>query len=175
MNLKKIISINEAIKDILPKSYPRPRICLYEDEAHLVEAQDMDNQQAILFAVYDPNIDTINIPIKDSLELSDIDLAKVLIHEYGHAYLGHKYGFSSKEYSDEAACDKFALRWVKKLGDIIDHQENARFCGWRKEEVEYLTVKYPNAPKDRMVARLGRSWPAIRRKAYLLGLRRNSV
>ena len=172
MSIKKIITINESIKSILPKSYPRPRICLYEDEDHLAEVQNVDNQHSTLFAVFDPNVNTINVSIKEALSLSDVDVAKLLLHEYAHAVRGAKYGYASAEYLDEPECDAFACRWIKKLDDVIGEIENGRFCGWRNEEVEYLTNKYPTETKERLLKRLGRSWAAIRSKAYSLGLTR---
>jgi hypothetical protein len=167
MNIKRIITLNEAIKRLLPKTYPRPKLAFFEDEQHLTEVQGIKEGA---FAVYDPNFDTINLPIKDTLALSDIDIAKLLLHEYGHSTAFHKHGSSSKEYSDEVACDQFACRWVKKLD--LTSIDNKRFCGWRTEELEYLKANYPTQSKERMIKRLDRTWPAIKAKAHLLGVKR---
>jgi hypothetical protein len=171
VNLKKLLSLNDAIKRALPSTYHKPRLALFEDEDHLAQTQDIDNRKFVLFAVYDPNVDTINVSIKEALDLSDVDVAKLLAHEYGHAYFGHKYGFSSKQYFDELECDKFASRWVKKL-DTQMLADNKRFCGWREQEIEYLKSKYPTESKERLLKRLGRTWSAIRAKASELGVKR---
>jgi hypothetical protein len=167
MNLKRLITINEAIKQVLPKSYPRPKIVLFEDEESMLEVQGVSGRA---FAVYDPNFNTISIPIKDSLALSDVDVAKLLLHEYCHARSHFKYGANSKQYLDELLCDKFACRWVKKLD--MPNQDNTRFCGWRGEELEYLKAHYPHDTKDRITKRLDRSWAAIQSRASLLGVKR---
>lgn len=169
MNIKKIININEAIKRVLPKKYPRPKLVLYEDEENMLEVNQIKESA---FAVYDPYFKTINIPIKDTLELSDIDIAKLLLHEYHHAIQGDRYGIESKEYTDEKACDKFACRWVKKLNGVIKEIENKRFCGWRNEEIEYLRNHYPTSSKERIMKHLGRTWSAVQSKAQSIGVKR---
>ena len=43
---------------------------------------------------------------------------------------------------------------------------------WSEDDIRYLEFSYSNAPFDEMIKRLGRSKPAIRGKAKLLGLTR---
>lgn len=45
MNLKKLLSLNEAIKQALPSTYHKPRLALFEDEDHLAKTQDISNKK----------------------------------------------------------------------------------------------------------------------------------
>jgi len=173
MNLKRVIRIYDIIKEYLPKSYPRPRLAFFENQDHLIKAQNMRMAGATLFATYDPEIDTINLPIQETLKMSDTDIAKILFHEMYHAYAGKKYGYSSKLYSDEEACDRFARKWTIKIGDHLQ-QDNPRFRGWREQEIEYLKNFYSDRDKERIVNDIGRTWGAIKTQASKLGLRRKT-
>jgi hypothetical protein len=43
---------------------------------------------------------------------------------------------------------------------------------WTEEEINFLISNFARLPKGELVKRLGRSWDAIRRRAYRLGLKR---
>ena len=132
MNLKRIIDIYEVIKDRLPKTYPRPKMAFYEDEDCLATdnkiRRDFDN----LYAVCDPDSNTIKLPLTMKIEYTDkrgikhyrntpvtkMDegvIANTILHEIGHLYAGEKYGYDSKTYHDETYCNRFAARWVRRL------------------------------------------------------------
>lgn len=171
MDLRRILDIYTLIKNTIPKTYPRPKLAIFEDEDHLALTFNMKEDDEKLFAIFDPESDSINLPIKNTLSLSDVDIAKVLLHELSHAYAGKKHGYSSKEYSDEVECDKFACRWVNKIKDKLAHG-NKNFCGWRDEEVKYLKDHYPFENKDKLMSDLGRSWPAIKKMASSINVKR---
>ena len=46
---------------------------------------------------------------------ADEEIAHTLLHEIGHLYFGERYGYRSKQYSDENACNVFASRWIRVL------------------------------------------------------------
>lgn len=133
MNLKRIINIYNVIKERLPGTYPRPKLAFYEDEESLsqnmkIKIRKGDN----LYAVCDPETNTVMMPLSMTFisinlrgksvekvtpinKMEDAEIAETLLHEIAHFYAGNRYGFGSKQYSDEAYCDKFARRWIKTL------------------------------------------------------------
>jgi hypothetical protein len=134
MNLKRVIDIYEIIKERLPSTYPRPKLAFFEDEKCLLDNTDttMEEDEANVYAVINPDTDTINLPLSMQMEhtnkagdiivktvpitkQSDDEIAHTLLHEIAHAYFGEKFGYSSKQYSDESACNAFASRWIRVL------------------------------------------------------------
>lgn len=134
MNLKRVIDIYEIIKERLPSTYPRPKLAFYEDEECMLDNTDtkMDKDEVNVYAIINPDTDTINLPLTMQMEhtnkagetikkkvpitkQSDDEIAHTLLHEIAHAYFGERYGYSSKQYSDENACNTFAARWIRVL------------------------------------------------------------
>lgn len=133
MNLKRIYTIYDAIKDRLPSTYPRPKLAFFEDEHCMIQNNHMRiKKDESVYAIVDPMTYTICLPLKMTFEytkangieysnvvpinkVSDEDIAHTILHEIGHLYAGERYGFDSKKYSDEAYCDRFAARWVRVL------------------------------------------------------------
>lgn len=133
MNLKRVMDIYNIIKERLPSTYPRPKLAFYEDEESLsknmrIKIYKGDN----LYAVCDPDTNTVMMPLSmtfistnlrgKSVEkvtplsrMDDGEIAETLLHEIAHLYFGRRYGWHSKQYHDENACDRFARRWVKTL------------------------------------------------------------
>lgn len=142
MNLKRIMDIYEIIKERLPSTYPRPKLAFYEDEDCMLNntETELGEDEANVYAVINPDTDTINLPLTMKMEhtnksgeviiktvpitkQTDREISHTLLHEIGHAYFGEKFGYSSKQYNDESACDAFAARWLrvfKKEGLIND-------------------------------------------------------
>lgn len=130
IKIEKILELYETIKSRLPSNYPRPRLVFFEDDIQMAEYHKFKMEKnEILYGTYDGK-ETIGIPLtvykefdyKSGSKLknvsisSDMDyLAVVLLHELAHAYYGKKYGNPSKQYDDEAGCDKFAYRWLNKM------------------------------------------------------------
>lgn len=134
MNLKRIMEIYDIIKERLPSTYPRPKLAFYEDEQSLSDNMRMKLAKGTnLYAVCDPVTNTVMMPLSMTFTYESIrkginvekkvplnkmdeeEIAATLLHEIAHLYFGKKYGYSSKQYSDEQACDEFADRWVHKL------------------------------------------------------------
>ena len=138
MNLKRIIDLYEVIKGRLPRTYPRPKLAFFEDEECLLDNTKMKKTKEEIeaninvYAVITPETETINLPMKMSVEITnksgetrikeipitaqdDYEITHTLLHEIGHAYFGEKYGWHSRQYTDERACDTFALRWIRVL------------------------------------------------------------
>lgn len=133
MNLKRVMDIYNIIKERLPTTYPRPKLAFYEDEESLsknmrIKIYKGDN----LYAVCDPDTNTVMMPLSmtfistnlkgKSIEkvtplsrMSDSEIAETLLHEIAHLYAAQRYGWQSKQYHDEAYCDRFARRWVRTL------------------------------------------------------------
>lgn len=134
MNLKRIIEIYSIIKKRLPKTYKFPKLAFFEDEESMLannKIKKLADEDAV-YAIVNPNTLTINLPLSISMEytnkngetkrrpvlLNKMDenlLAGILLHELCHVYFGERYGYFSKQYSDEAKCDAFARRWLKIL------------------------------------------------------------
>ena len=134
MNLKRILEIYDLIKSILPSTYPRASLAFFESEEHMLKHSEeiTPEEDENVYAVVDPETLTINLPLKmevkyedDNGEIytktvpinkfSDDEIILVLGHELGHLYYGKRYGYNSKQYSDEKLCDKFASRHLKKI------------------------------------------------------------
>jgi hypothetical protein len=128
------MEIYDIIKDRLPSTYPRPTLAFYEDEQTLSNNMRMKlADDTNLYAVCDPETNTVMMPMNmtftyESLgptgnlkrrvpinKMDEEEIAATLLHEIAHLYFGKKYGYSSKQYSDEQACDRFAYRWVRKM------------------------------------------------------------
>ena len=131
MNLKRVIDIYNTIKERIPSTYPRPKLAFYEDEECMLACTDTkkDKNESTVYAIVDPETWTINLPLRLSFEftskkgethinkvpltkLSSDDIAHTILHEIGHLYAGERYGYRSKQYSDESYCDRFADRWL---------------------------------------------------------------
>ncbi|MFA5024242.1 MAG: hypothetical protein WC523_04760 [Patescibacteria group bacterium] len=133
-NLKRILDIYQIIKDRLPKTYPRAMIAFHENENCMLVNNDTHKEQdeSTVFAVANVDTNTISLPLKLTIEyqnkktneildkevsftqqLSDEEIASILLHELGHLYGAFRYGNNSKQYSDEKYCDMFADRWIK--------------------------------------------------------------
>jgi len=134
MNLKRVIDIYDIIKERLPSTYPRPKLAFFEDEACMLDNTDteLNIEDANVYAIINPATSTINLPMSMQMEhtnrsgeviiksvpitkQSDYEIAHTLLHEIAHAYFGEKHGYSSKQYSDESACNIFASRWIRVL------------------------------------------------------------
>lgn len=133
MNLKKIYNVYDTIKKRLPKTYPRPQLAFYEDEACMLKNNKMRPEKDLsVYAIYNPTTSTISLPllmmekyINDDGEtksnkrlissFSETTIAHTILHEIGHAYAGERYGYDSDQYTDEQYCDRFAERWIKVL------------------------------------------------------------
>lgn len=133
MNLKRIISVYEIIKERLPSTYPRPKLAFFEDEeCMLTNHPEVRGKDESVFAIVDPETWTIHLPLKMTFtyisakgnqyesvvpisSLSSEEIALTILHEIGHLYFGERYGYRSKQFSDEKLCDIFAARWTRKL------------------------------------------------------------
>jgi len=134
MNLNRVYHIYDAIKDRLPKTYPRPKLAFFEDEhCMLTNNHIKPKKDESVFAVVSPETYTISLPLKMTFEytkksdgidytntvpinkLADENIAHTILHEIGHLYAGERYGYDSKQYDDERYCDRFADRWVRIL------------------------------------------------------------
>lgn len=134
MNLKKIFDIYNIIKERLPSTYPRPELAFYENEESMLKNTDVKKaaNESNVYAVVNPNTETIHLPLNMTIEytknsgetyqkiqsISKVDadeIAGVLLHEIGHLFFGEKYGYDSKQYSDEDACDSFGKKWLNRL------------------------------------------------------------
>lgn len=134
MNLKRIIEIYGIIKKRLPSTYKFPKLAFFEDEESMLANNKLKKlaDEENVYAVVNPSTLTISLPLSMSLEytnrwgnsarrttllqkMDEEELASVLLHELSHVYFGERYGYDSKQYSDEKACDAFAKRWVRVL------------------------------------------------------------
>lgn len=133
MNLNRIITIYDIIKDRIPKTYPRPKLGFFEDEQSLSQNMRVKIEKGHnLYAVCDPTTMTVAMPMnmkfiyttvrgKDVSKITplnkmdDEEIAQTLLHEIAHLYFGQRYGYHSKQYHDEVGCDRFANRWVRVL------------------------------------------------------------
>ena len=133
MNLKRIIDIYETVKSKIPGTYPRPSLAFFENEEIMLKNNKMRvNKDENVYAVVNPETYTINLPLSMTFEytnskgedytktfplnkFSDEEIAHTLLHEIAHLYFGERYGYGSKQYSDEKGCDRFADRWVRKM------------------------------------------------------------
>lgn len=128
------MEIYNIIKDALPSTYPRAQLAFFETEEHMLKHSEEITKEddENVYAVVDPDTLTINLPLKMEInyvdkngenytksvpinKFSDDEVASVLLHECGHLYYGNRYGWKSKQYSDEALQDKFSDKWLKKL------------------------------------------------------------
>lgn len=135
-NLKRIMDIYEIIKNRIPKTYPRALLSFHENESCMLINTDTSKEEdeITVFAVANADTNTINIPLKLTIEyenkktnetvskevsftqqLTDEEIAATLLHEIAHLYAADRYGKSSKQFNDEKYCDQFANRWVKIL------------------------------------------------------------
>lgn len=131
--IKRVLHIYKIIQKRLPKTYPSPSLAFYQDEKCLMRNHidvTKKNDESI-YAIVDPDTYTIHMPLKMSFEyninnsmitrdvkinqVSDKQIALVILHELGHLYFGKRYGYSSKQYSNENMCDQFAYRWFRVL------------------------------------------------------------
>lgn len=135
MNLNRVIEIYDIIKNRIPLTYPRPKLAFYEDELSLSQNMKMRlAKDTNLYAVCDPETNTIILPLRMTFtyessrpggqevkktvplnKMDDTEIAETMLHEIAHLYFGQRYGYDSKQYSDEQACDVFARRWVKTM------------------------------------------------------------
>jgi len=133
MNIKRIHDLYNLIKDRLPSTYPKARLAFFENEEHMLERENMKvGADESVYAIVDPDTSTISLPLKMTFEytakdgqiynkvvsidkISDEEICHTLLHESFHLLMGERYGYSSKQYSDEKGCDKFGERWVKKM------------------------------------------------------------
>ena len=134
MNLNRIYHLYDMIKKRLPATYERPKLAFFEDEDSMLENTNTkrDEDDESVYAVVSPETLTISFPMtmkfkytkKNGEEfiknvpitkLSDENIAHTILHEWGHLYAGERYGYESKQYSDEAYCDRFASRWIRIL------------------------------------------------------------
>lgn len=133
MNIKRVLDLYEVIKNELPSTYPRPKLAFFEDEETMLKNNKMRiRKDENVYAVVSPETLTISFPLNMTFEytnskgedynktipinkFSDEEIAHTIFHEIAHLYFGEKYGYGSKQYSDEKGCDRFADRWVKKF------------------------------------------------------------
>ena len=133
MNLNRIVAIYDIIKDRIPKTYPRPKLGFFEDEQSLSKNMKVKLAKGeSLYAMCDPDTMTICMPMNMTFihttargqdvskitplnRMDDDEIAQTLLHEIAHLYAGQRYGYHSRQYHDEAWCDRFANRWVRVL------------------------------------------------------------
>ena len=169
MDFNKIMKIYTMIKERLPDTYPKPKLVFFEDEDSMINNSNLEiDDDEIVYAIYCPNNNLISI-CNNLFELTNIDIAKILLHEIGHARANIKYGYKSKHYTDELECDRFALRWIKKIKIKSD---NDRFMGWTNREVNYLKKHYSKTKKQNILLNINKTWKAIQSKARRLNLKR---
>ena len=135
-NLRRIMDIYEIIKNRLPKTFPKALLSFHENEDCMLINTDTtkDVDESTVFAVANADTNTINIPLKLTIEyenkktnemlnmevsftqkLTDDEIADILLHELGHLYAAKRYGKTSEQFNDESYADSFARRWVKIL------------------------------------------------------------
>ena len=133
MNIKRIYGIYDVIKKELPSTYIFPKLAFFQDEKCMLDNTGLEHtEDESVYAVVDPDTQTINLPLEMTFiytnskgedydkkvsinKIDDYEIAHTLLHECAHIYFGEKYGYNSKQYSDEAACNSFAIRWLKKF------------------------------------------------------------
>lgn len=170
MDISRIFELYEIIKQKIPGRYSKPAIVVCDTikELAINQTNTCRTPSYKYYGVYDPNTDTIGIPLEMVRDLSDLDVAKIILHEISHATRGNKYGFSSSQYFDEIACNIFAARWSKRLGLSAT---NRQFGGWTKEEEQILKAEYHLHTSKYLIERLQKSWSSISNKAWKLGLK----
>ena len=130
------MDLYEVIRSRLPTTYPQALLSFHQDEDCMLVNTDTSkaDDEATVFAVANADTNTINIPLKLTIEyqnhktnevlnkevsftqqLTDEEIANTLLHELGHLYAAQKYGKCSKQFNDEGYADGFARRWVKRL------------------------------------------------------------
>lgn len=170
MNLRKIVKLYEKILSELPSTYPRPKLAIYQDEDCMLDNTELKkSNKYTVYATFNHKTNTVGLPIDKCEKMCETDIARLMLHELYHAYAGKKYGYHSKQYRNEEACDAFASRWIKKI-DIGIY--NKKFLGWTDSEINYLKRGFKHLTRGELTSKLGRSWSAIRNKAYKLGLTR---
>lgn len=128
MNLDRTLEIYEVIKNRLPSTYPKPKIAFFEDEECMLSCNSLKRKKnETVFAVVNPKTFTMCFPLNTTSmsdefnktislpDISEEELAFLILHEIAHLYAGERYGYDSKFYNDEKYCDSFAARWVKTL------------------------------------------------------------
>lgn len=131
--IKRVIKIYDVIKKRLPSTYPIAKLVFYQDEECLLihNSEVKRKKDENIYAIVDPDTLTIHLPLEMIFEydirgqtitrttkinqVSNEEIAHTLLHECAHLYFGERYGYNSKQYSDEKKCDQFADRWVKIL------------------------------------------------------------
>ena len=135
-NIKRIMDLYEIIKNRLPSTFPRALLSFHQDEECMLVNTDTSkaDDEATVFAIATIDTNTINVPLKLTIEyenqrtgevlnkevsftqqLTDEEISSILLHELGHLYAAQKYGKSSKQCDSEVYADAFARRWIGKL------------------------------------------------------------
>lgn len=133
MNIKRVYNLYEIIKAELPSTYMFPKLAFFQDEKCMLDNAGLEQKEnENVYAIVDPDTNTIHIPLRMNFiyinskgedyskdvsinKFDDCEIAHTLLHELGHIYYGERYGYNSKKYNDEKACDVFAYRWVRRL------------------------------------------------------------
>jgi hypothetical protein len=129
------MELYDLVKSVLPSTYPVAQLAFFETEEHMLKHSDgiTPEEDENVYAVVDPETLTINLPLKMEIKykkedddeiytktvsinkFSDEQIIETLLHECGHLYYGSRYGWGSKQYSDEKLQDAFAKKWLKKM------------------------------------------------------------
>lgn len=121
-NVYKIYNIFSKIIDRLPKTFPKVALVVHtnleELQKYYMDTTEYDQNEHMPFAFCDGDTYTIHVHLTMDDE-KESDIAWYFLHELGHLYAHHKYGYEDKRWEDyktaEKYADKFANRWVKKL------------------------------------------------------------
>lgn len=114
----------EDILNRLPSTYPKPKLIIHSSMKNLKLSywetntydKDYDAPPVAWCGIKD---NTIHVA-RTNLQTEDIhNILFYFLHEIGHLYAFHKYGFNNPRWLDdklsERYADDFATRWTKKL------------------------------------------------------------
>jgi Zn-dependent peptidase ImmA (M78 family) len=120
----KFRELYEKILDRLPSTYPKPKLIIHSSMKKLKSSywdtntydKDYDAPPVAWCGIKD---NTIHVALTN-LKTEDIyNIIFNYLHEIGHLYAFHKYGFNNQRWLDDKLCeryaDDFATRWLKKL------------------------------------------------------------
>jgi len=120
--IRKVLKTNDKLAKRLPDTYPHVSLVLHLDEQALQAFWRSyfiaSGEPPIAFA--DPESDTIHVSASLAI-LPSREIARVLLHEYGHMYAIRKFGMEDPRADDKAGkmderfANRFANRWLARL------------------------------------------------------------